>query len=218
MNSGSSKGRLLAVGDIHGCLSSLQKLLQLVDPQDNDHFVFLGDYIDRGEDSVGVVDYLIAFSTRYSSTFLRGNHEQMLMDWFDEKESPWLQYNNGGAKTLQDYNDSQSRGIPNSHLEFFRKTPLSWVCDNYIFVHAGLRPCIPLEKQAEDDLLWIREPFLSSKYDWGKTVVFGHTVLEKPLITHNRIGLDTGAGHGGRLTCCDVLSGQSWSIQVDLPN
>ena len=204
--------RLLAIGDIHGCLDPLRRLLETVAPQAGDQFVFLGDYIDRGPDSVGVIDTLLDFRQKYRAVFLRGNHEQMLLNYLAGKGEAWLDVNNGGAITFHQYKNSSYAGFPESHLDFITNLEFSWSWGDFIFVHAGLKPGLPLSQQSADDVLWIRRPFLDSQYDWGKTVVFGHTPQKEPLLTKNRIGIDTDAVRGGQLTCCDVLNRQLWSV------
>lgn len=207
----SRKGRLLAVGDIHGCLAQLKALLAKVAPVDGDRLVFLGDYLDRGPDSAGVIDYLLALRERHPQTiFLRGNHEQMFLDFLNN-DSPGPFLENGGLQTLRSYLAAQRWPIPAAHRHFVDHLVDLHQQDGFVFVHAGLRPGIPVADQTRQDLLWIRHPFLTSDYDWGKTVVFGHTVFAEPLQSARRIGLDTGCVYGRLLTCCDVRSRQFWS-------
>lgn len=203
-------GRLLAVGDIHGCLSQLQKLMAKVRPAPEDRIVFLGDYIDRGPESRGVLDYLIDFDQRFPrAVFLKGNHEEMFLD-FVAGRNQLLYFNNGGETTLQNYQEGSKLRIPRAHLDFLEKLRLYYETEDFIFVHAGLRPGLSPEDQNPRDLVWIREEFLFSTYDWGKTVVFGHTPRQDVLFARNRIGLDTGAVFGRFLTCCDVEKKECW--------
>ncbi len=206
-------GRLLAVGDIHGCLGLLQQLMQEVAPCSNDQVVFLGDYIDRGPDSRGVIDYLLDFRKRWPKTiFLKGNHEAMLLNFLDGHER--LRYLlNGGETTLYGYRKRGKLEIPQDHLQFFRDLRLYFETEHYLFAHAGLRPGVSPPNQQEDDLLWIREDFLKSDYRWGKTIVFGHTPMRKPHLKPERIGLDTGAVYGRSLSCCDVVCRKFWTVQ-----
>lgn len=205
-----SPARLLAFGDIHGCRQPLAALLEQVVPTVDDQLVFLGDYIDRGPDSAGVIDDLLELRGSFPRTvFLRGNHEQMLIEVL-AGGNPGTFLFNGGGKTIASY---RARGVwppPADHLAFFEQLPALYATGQWVFAHAGLRPALPLAEQSPDDLLWIRAEFLDSSYDWGKTVVFGHTPREEPLLTETRIGLDTGCVYGGRLTCCDVLTGKVW--------
>ncbi len=198
--------RIYAVGDIHGCYDKLLELMEKMDIDfESDTLVFLGDYIDRGPQSFEVVAYLADLKQRYANTiFLKGNHEEMLEKYLSgEDRITYLV--NGGQQTLESYmNRPRPEGepaIPNSHLEFFKALRIYYETQNYIFVHAGLKNKVPLEKQKTEDLLWIRRRFIESKYNYGKMVVFGHTPLHEPLLLPNKIGIDTGAVYGNRLTC-----------------
>jgi serine/threonine protein phosphatase 1 len=205
-----SNGRLLAIGDIHGCLSQLCTLLDQVAPTTHDQLVFLGDYVDRGPDSAGVVETLLELRARLPHTvFLRGNHEQMLLDVLGG-DDPAIFLINGGEQTIASYRKRGGWPPPAAHQDFYRNLTYSFETEKFIFVHAGLRPGTPLARQHPADLLWIRQTFLSSDEDWGKTVVFGHTPRQTVLVSKTRIGLDTGCVYGGRLTCCEVLSGHCW--------
>lgn len=214
-----------AIGDIHGELRLLRRLLdQVADhcsktPDLTPHLVFLGDYIDRGADSRGVLEYLASCSswTGFRVHTLRGNHEQAMLDFLDDPVAgaSWLDY--GGIEALASYGvrasvgtsdpkkccfvrDELRRILPNSHLAFLTGLPPSLVLGDYAFVHAGIRPGRPLAAQRNDDLLWIRQPFLSSTRRHEKIIVHGHTVVETPEVLANRIGIDTGAYASGTLT------------------
>jgi diadenosine tetraphosphatase ApaH/serine/threonine PP2A family protein phosphatase len=202
-------GKIFAVGDIHGSFDRLQELMKKI-PIDfaHDTLVFIGDYIDRGPASVEVVDYLIGLKNRVPETiFLKGNHEDMLEKYLDGTDR-FTYLLNGGQNTLDSYLSrnlqSELYPIPSNHMEFFKTLRLYYETEAYIFVHAGLRPKVPLASQETEDLLWIRDKFIYSKYDFGKTVVFGHTPLEKPLVESNKIGIDTGAVYGNALTCIQL--------------
>ena len=194
------------MGDIHGRLELLDKLLARLDlDQERDELVFLGDYIDRGPDSKGVIERLMLLEKEPLGTvFLRGNHEAMLLDYLAGKRKDLFLFN-GGIATLRSYarpgQDLEEVAPPPAHLDFIRRLKLYYQSGETIFVHAGLRPGIPLEEQDPHDLIWIREEFHSSGYDWGKTIVFGHTPFGEPFVRGRLIGLDTGAGYDGRLTC-----------------
>ena len=204
-------GKIFAIGDIHGSFDRLQELMQKI-PIDftEDTLVFIGDYIDRGPGSVEVVNYLIDLKKRVPEIiFLKGNHEDMLEKYLDGSDR-FTYLLNGGQNTLDSYlsktNSSNSFPIPPDHMEFFQSLRLYYETEDYIFVHAGLRPKVRLESQEAEDLLWIRDKFIYSKYNFGKPVVFGHTPLEKPLVEPNKIGIDTGAVYGNALTCVQLPS------------
>ena len=204
------QNRLLAIGDIHGCLDQLKVLMDQVVPTTSDQVVFLGDYVDRGPASAGVIDYLLEFRSTFPATvFLRGNHEQMFAEYL-QGHDPTAFLMNGGLKTLSSYQDNGQWPIPSSHRTFLKALINCYETEDFIFVHAGLRPEIPLSEQDNSDLIWIRREFISSNYDWGKTVVYGHTPLEEPLLTGSRMGLDTGCVYGRQLTCCDVRTRKIW--------
>lgn len=201
-----------AVGDIHGCLSKLQELLSKIKMnRDQDTLVFIGDYIDRGKYSREVVEYLIRLQGDYKHLiFLQGNHEQMFMHYLDGVNEG-LYLGNGGVATLQSYgilcsDDVKERRakIPEKHMQFFQSLLPYYETEDYIFVHAGLRSERPLNEQTIDDLLWIRFEFVERENNFGKTVVFGHTPMTDLMIEKNKIGIDTGAVYGGKLTCIEL--------------
>lgn len=201
--------KIFAIGDIHGCYDQLKALIEKI-PIDfsSDTLLFIGDYIDRGPHSAEVVDYLIQLKKRVPEViFLKGNHEDML-DKFLSGDDRFTYLLNGGQQTLDSYLNKpaqpESFPIPPDHVEFFKSLRLYYETDEFIFVHAGLRPRIPLETQSTEDLLWIRDNFISTKYDFGKRVIFGHTPLKKPLVEPNKIGIDTGAVYGNALTCVQL--------------
>jgi len=201
--------KLFAIGDIHGCYDRLKALVEKI-PIDfsRDTLLFIGDYIDRGPHSAEVVDYLIQLKKRVKEViFLKGNHEDML-DKFLNGDDRFTYLLNGGQQTLDSYLKKtvqpESFPIPPDHVEFFKSLRLYYETEEFIFVHAGLRPRTPLETQSTEDLLWIRDNFISTKYDFGKRVIFGHTPLKKPLVEPNKIGIDTGAVYGNALTCVQL--------------
>jgi len=201
--------RIFAIGDIHGCYDPLVRLLGRI-PIDwkRDRLVFMGDYIDRGPQSFEVIEHLIELQKRHPETvFLKGNHEQMLADYLSGKDRMTYLYN-GGQQTLDSYlRNSSAPGrypIPEAHLRFFESLQLMFETENYIFVHAGLRKGQPLENQRPEDLLWIRENFVDTRHSFGKRVVFGHTPFDEPRVEPNKIGIDTGAVYGNKLTCVQL--------------
>ena len=209
--------RIFAVGDIHGCLDKLVSVMGVIDIDfANDTLVFIGDYIDRGPSSKEVVDYLIDLGKRGPSViFLKGNHELMLEEYLSGADVATFLYNGGGA-TLESYMKAAGmraqNPIPREHLEFFDSLRLYYETDEYIFVHGGLKPNIPLEEQEEFHMLWIREEFISSDFDFGKRVIFGHTPFREPLILHNKIGIDTGAVYGNKLTALELPAMRFFSV------
>ncbi|MBW2560144.1 MAG: serine/threonine protein phosphatase [Deltaproteobacteria bacterium] len=205
--------KIFAIGDIHGCLSKLETLIPQIDiDSDNDTLVFIGDYIDRGPDPRGVVDFVLDLREKIHTVIcLKGNHEQMFLDYVCHDMDEDFYLFNGGDTTIASYGYRKTRGVekidvPDSHMDFFRSLLPWYETDNYIFVHAGLRDRIPLQDQDVHDLLWVRYEFIRSSYDFGKTVVFGHTPVShaEPLFLPGRIGIDTGAVYGGPLTCVEL--------------
>ena len=203
--------KVFAIGDIHGCIGKLEKMISLIKlDEERDTLVFIGDYIDRGPDPKGVVDYVIDLKTRVKKVIcLQGNHEQMLLNYVCHDEDKDLFLLNGGRATLSSYGYGEMPGrtkitLPDNHMEFFQSLLPYYETETNIFVHAGLRPGVPLEEQTTKDLNWIRDEFTGSSCDFGKVVVFGHTPMAKPLIQPNKIGIDTGAVFGGLLTCVEL--------------
>ncbi len=199
-------GKIFAVGDIHGCDLQLQELMKKLEiDYHEDTLVFVGDYIDRGDGSYNVVDYLAKLRKQHDNiVFLKGNHEEMLFNYLSGQDEITFLFN-GGDKTLKQYTDENGDlAIPQDHLDFFNCLQLYYETDDYIFVHAGLRDGVPLEQQKPDDLLWIRKSFINSDYDFGKTVIFGHTPFPEIMIQDNKIGIDTGAVYGYMLTCVEL--------------
>jgi serine/threonine protein phosphatase 1 len=210
--------RVYAIGDVHGCLERLVAMHELIAedlmarPADNATLIHLGDYVDRGPESAQVIDWLIAGPPVPAGTFvnLMGNHEHLMLNAIasgdNEAAEIWL--SNGGADSLLSWGvprtaqqaDWAAR-IPVGHLLFLRDLATHLRIGPYLFVHAGIRPGVPLDQQSRHDMLWIREPFLSSKSDHGAVIVHGHTPRQEPMVRPNRIGIDTGAVMGGSLTC-----------------
>lgn len=187
----------IAIGDIHGMCSLLNELLARL--PDEGELVFLGDYIDRGPDSRGVIDRLLRLRQSRPCHFLRGNHEAMLLAALDgESRMKQFWLSNGGLATVENY---QGRPTP-EHEQFIRQTLPYLVTEHYLFVHAGLLPGKTPAESIPEELLWVRDPFLTSDYDWGKLVIHGHTPTEnrQPDLRANRINIDTGAVFGGALT------------------
>jgi serine/threonine protein phosphatase 1 len=225
--------RVYAVGDIHGRLDLLNKLLALVDadillrPTKRHRYIFLGDYIDRGPASRQTVDRLIEHGAATESVFLKGNHESIAVRCLNDLGLFYYWLRLGGLETLLSYGVSPEilagpgkivelraafeSALPPSHLHFFRSLQNSSQCGDFFFAHAGVRPNVALSRQKEDDLLWIREEFLSSSEDFGKVVVHGHTPTLDIDVSSNRVNIDTRAYATGRLTCL-VIEGSCLSV------
>ncbi len=200
---------IYAIGDIHGNLAALERLLDKIKPDlEQDRLIFMGDYIDRGPHPKGVVDYVLDLKNRAPLdrvVCLKGNHEAMFLQFLQGREMELFLYN-GGLSTLRDYwGDNWERLdqliLPPEHEEFYRDLRLYYETPDFVFVHGGLKPGVPLAEQTEEDLLWIRGEFIASTDDFGRRVVFGHTPFRQPLVMPNKIGIDTGAIYGNLLTC-----------------
>jgi serine/threonine protein phosphatase 1 len=206
--------RAFIIGDIHGCLGMLNRLMDTIDWRpDRDRLIFLGDYIDRGTDSKGVVDFVLVLLKK--SPFvqcLRGNHESGFLDFLSGGDIKTFLIN-GGETTLKSYQRDGEILIPPDHISFYQSLR-PWIeLEDYYIVHAGFRPGVKINDQSLEDLIWIRDPFIYSDYDFGKKVIFGHTPFYEPFVTHNKIGLDTGAVYGNRLTCLELPQMKFHSVE-----
>ena len=235
--------RIYAIGDIHGQLAELKAAHARITADrarcgDQDALiVHLGDLTDRGPDSAGVLDYLIAGHAAGEPWItLRGNHDRMFLRFITlgdphdhniKSGLGWLNDRLGGDATLASYGidaheadpeDAFARAIkavPQAHIDFLADRPLTYLTDELLFVHAGIRPGVPLERQREDDLIWIRDPFLyhTAAYPW--LIVHGHTALDAPTHFGNRIDLDSGAGYGRPLTAAVFEARECWVLSDD---
>ena len=229
--------RIYAIGDIHGRADLLEALLRQIDadctlyPSSRPIVVFLGDYIDRGPASRQVLDLLLGCQRTKEAVFLRGNHDNFVRRFLSSPAvlDEWRLY--GGLETLVSYGLKPSinpgvpeqrqlakeleKSTPERHLEFLDSLNLSFNCGDFLFVHAGIRPGVSIRKQKEEDLLWIREEFLSCEQRFEKFVVHGHTPVRAPDIRSNRINIDTGAFATGRLTCI-VIEGAAIVPLIDV--
>lgn len=211
--------RVFVIGDIHGCLEMLNRLMDKIAWRaDKDRVIFLGDYIDRGENPKGVVDYILAL-IRCSSNVecLIGNHEEMFLDYLQGKnEGQYIR--NGGWSTLRSYEESRSGQedplVPPEHMAFYNSLKAYIELQDYYVVHAGFRAGMDISEQKLEDMIWIREPFIQSTYDFGKRVIFGHTPLDEPLVMENKIGLDTSAVMGNKLTCLELPEMRFHSVEA----
>ena len=228
---------LYAVGDIHGRDDLLADLLAKIEadsaarPASSRVLVFLGDLVDRGPASAEVVERLRNYRPpRTRLVFLAGNHEEVLLRILDGDGAlvaDWLRF--GGAECLRSYGVNVARlrkmppeqavetvrsALPVAHAQFLRSFDDSFRAGDYLFVHAGIRPGVPLAEQAVSDLRWIREPFLGDRADHGFVVVHGHTIREQIEDAGNRIGIDTGAYRSGVLTALGLHCGDRWFLQA----
>jgi serine/threonine protein phosphatase 1 len=227
---------IYAIGDIHGRADLLKQLHEsiLLDTDKYPDFrrviVYLGDYIDRGKNSKQVIDQLLnSPRSDFTAIHLRGNHENMLLEFLEDNHRGDLWFMNGGLETLKSYNISLTRlnelnyekignilqeKMPAEHIAFFQSLKTHHVEGNYFFCHAGVNPNVPLDAQTEEDLTWIRDPFLRSKKDFGKVVVHGHTVSQEPVLLPNQIGVDTGAVFTNRLTCVVLTKDEPYFLST----
>lgn len=221
--------RLFCLGDLHGHYAELiglyQHLLAAGFDPDQDTLVALGDYCDGGPDTRKVVEWCMEMAERHPHwVFLYGNHEDLMLDALRYNSRIYGSYDlwwrQGGKATAHSYLPTDAADyeraimqpldyIPKAHLDWLEARPLSYETDRYLFVHAGLRPGIPLAEQGREDLLWIRESFIRSDHDFGgKRVIFGHTAFKEPLVMANKIGIDTRFLNRGKLTAVELTDAE----------
>ncbi len=225
-----------AIGDIHGRADLLASMHRRITRDAAGRaarrlvVVYLGDYVDRGPGSANVIDQVLDQVPRgFTPVCLRGNHERLMLDFLDDVSCgpQWLR--NGGVQTFASYGipikneanltqddllalqASLRERLPARHVDFLKQLKITHVEGGYLFVHAGIRPGVPLADQREEDVIWIRGKFLESTADHGHMVVHGHTIIPRPQFEKNRIGIDTGAYYSGQLTCL-VLEGTTQQI------
>lgn len=225
VSSGSGK-RVFVIGDIHGCIAEPEILLRHLEEREGlaaeDLVVFLGDYIDRGKESKQVIDLLLQFKFNFPKTrFLKGNHEDMLMDFlgFGGRLGSAFLYN-GGLETIQSYGISvfsppsdMVNSMPKEHFKFFCDLETVLTVDDFILVHAGLNPFRDVLLQNDGDVMWIRDEFLNHTHPFKKSVIFGHTPHQE-IFVHlpYKVGIDTGLVFGNKLTCLELRSGKLLEI------
>ncbi|HEY0148199.1 MAG TPA: metallophosphoesterase [Allosphingosinicella sp.] len=234
---GKEGARAYAIGDIHGRLDLLDLLLAKVEadiasrPPKRNFIVFLGDLIDRGPESAGVVERLRTYQPEGARPiFLAGNHEEVLLRMLGGDASilpSWLKF--GGAECAQSYGlqpDSLRllaedaalqllrAKVPRAHADFLESFGDTFRFGDYLFVHAGIRPGVGIEQQDRYDLRWIRDPFLSDTKEHGVMVVHGHTIVPQVEERPNRIAIDTGAYHSGVLTALAIEDDQRWYLST----
>jgi len=230
--------RVYTVGDIHGCNAVLARLHEKIEADaagfsGEKMIVYLGDYVDRGPDSRGVIERLIgAVPEGFKARFVRGNHDAAVLEFLENAESYRAWRGFGAPETLVSYGvrpplfDSLDKfeeartafaaALPPAHLAFLRRLEMTVSYGDYVFVHAGVRPGIPMARQSEQDLLWIRDEFLMSGARHEKIVVHGHSPVSAPQRLHNRIALDTGVYATGVLSCAVLESTHCRFIQAGI--
>ena len=230
---------IFAIGDIHGQIDRLHEALEMIERDaDRDAPVaFLGDYVDRGPDSRAVIDTLMRGQAEGRPwTCLMGNHDRYVLRFLDNPlyDDPqtsrpllWTDPPLGGRATLASYGvnvgdhrtltalrDDAAEAIPQAHLDWIAALPRLHEADHQIFVHAGLRPGVPLDAQAEDDLIWIRQEFHNSNTDHGPLIVHGHTPVDEVTHYGNRLNIDTGAGHGKDMGVVVIEGREAWNLRA----
>lgn len=237
-------GQLIyAIGDLHGMYGLAKAMVShlLEDARQfsdaKPHLVFLGDYVDKGDQSDAVISFLIELSARsdITTTFVKGNHEDALLTFLDNAEfgPQWMAY--GGGPTLQSYGVSPpgnratgelweevaqkfKAALPADHVAFLQSLPTSWALGGYFFVHAGIRPGRSLENQEDGDLMWIRRQFLDDRRKLPAVIVHGHSPDLEAYCDHRRIGIDTGAYATGKLTAARLFGSDVALLSVTREN
>lgn len=229
--------RLYAIGDIHGRLDLLRAVhariaADLVSRRcERFRVIHLGDYIDRGPDSAGVVEHLVEFMRDGDAVCLRGNHDQFVPTFLADPVATgeaWMRFGGDAAlaswgvdasdmrlRSMRALRDAFAAALPSRHRSFFDALPHFERHGDYLFVHAGLRPGVPLTRQRPADMMTIREPFLSSSADFGLVIVHGHTTVPEPVLRPNRVQIDTKAWSSDRLTCLVLEGAEKGFLEPD---
>lgn len=205
--------RILAIGDVHGCADALWTLLDAVRPSVDDRLVFLGDLVDRGPDTRGVLELVLDWQRRCRVTVIQGNHEEMMLSALDGNGwGSWMMF--GGEEALESYGGDQ-RDIPESHVELLQAAVDYWETPETIFVHANLQPGVPLIEQDQWSLRWTHLNGRERPYETGRRVVCGHTPQQSglPFVRPGWVCIDTNCQRGGWLTAFDVEA--DWCYQAD---
>lgn len=226
------KGKIYAIGDIHGCHLPLKTLLETLSTEatNDDVFIFLGDYIDRGPDARTVIDCLLEWNKEFHSYFLLGNHEEMFLSrlgYHPYTGGTWF-IPNGGNETLRSYGitleqmyenkKSMPKLFPEAHINFLLSLNCAIEIEKFLFVHAGIEPSVSIKDQVTQDVVWIREPFLSAaREDFvdieDKIIVHGHSINPNIYFDGVKIGLDTGCFKGICLSCMELTTGEIFSVE-----
>lgn len=217
--SSSQNDKIFVIGDIHGCSTELQSLLEKLPLSLNSKIVFVGDYVDRGENSKEVIEIILNLKNYYDVVTLMGNHEAMFLDFIQDPGSTdaGAFIYNGGSATLASYATQKGNYlIPDEHVAFLRNLKLFSQTEKYFFVHAGV-PDVPLDRVIpalhKNDLLWVRESFHNSKFNWNKLIIHGHTPVQKVEVTSKRVNVDTGCVFDNCLSAYEAISGEVYSVK-----
>ncbi|MEJ2409957.1 MAG: metallophosphoesterase [Novosphingobium sp.] len=227
--------RVYAIGDIHGRSDLFEDLIRIIEDDDaargpaSTRIILLGDLVDRGPDSAGVVARAQAWARTRPIEFIQGNHEEMLLAGRTKTEALRSFLRFGGRETILSYGVSpeaisaadfeelqalMNAAIPQDDVDFLKTFQKMIRVGDYLFVHAGINPKTSIDEQNGRDCRWIREPFLSHKGDYGACVIHGHTITEEPVVCANRVGIDTGAFIHGTLTAIGLEGTNSWFLQA----
>lgn len=207
--------RTIAIGDIHGCSTALRALIDAINPQSDDTVIPLGDYVDRGIDSKGVLDQLIELSDRCNLVPILGNHDQMMLHARDGRSDFQFWLNCGGDAALDSYGSSRKLDlIPRDHIRFLETCRSYFETETHIFLHANYKPHVPVEQFDDHTIRWLslRDFIPPKRHCSGKIIVVGHTPQTEILDLGHLICLDTGVWKDGWLTALDVESGKTWQV------
>ena len=196
--------RYIAITDIHGELGKLESVLSKICLRPDDSFVFMGDYIDRGPDSRGVVEKVIETSKKFETVTLIGSHEYALLHAKQDEYYDYLFWNYGGPATVKSYG-GHFDNILKTHGDFYRSLKFYHLTEKYLFVHAGINPRYSLEEQYETDLVYIRSAFYRNKHNLPQKIIFGHTEFDVPLVQDDKICIDLGCGKYKNAKLCALI-------------
>lgn len=217
----SSGDDIFVFSDIHGCANELKLLLNKIPLQPTSTLIFLGDYVDRGDNSKEVIEVILDLKKRYNVVTLKGNHEELFMAFLEDQTSvkaATFIYNGGGSTVASYGNEKGEILVPDEHLQFLTELVSFHETNDYFFVHAGV-PNLPLEEIKkgghEEQLMWIRSPFLKSDFEWGKTIVHGHTPRPEVEMTDRRINVDTGCVYNNKLTALHLPERNIYSVALN---
>ena len=196
--------RYIAITDIHGELEKLENVLSKIETREDDVFVFMGDYIDRGAKSKEVIERVIAQSETHKCVYLIGSHEYALLHAKQDEYYDYLFWNYGGPATVKSYG-GHFDNILKTHGDFFKSLKFYHLTEEYLFVHAGIDPRYSLEEQCETDLVYIRSAFYRTKHNLPQKIIFGHTEFDAPLVQEDKICIDLGCGKYKNAKLCALI-------------